>query len=108
MFGDGIRRSVAHKGQPERIFRRSIFLGAQFTPEGLRRRAVDFVPVLSELRLRSAGFCKRWMAALLCKKSRELRWNDSRTYFGCRTMPSDAFRYWPKNFPVSANNRTFE
>jgi hypothetical protein len=32
------------------------FLGTQFTPEGLRRRAVDFVPVLSE-----SGLAERWI-----------------------------------------------
>jgi hypothetical protein len=47
---------AAHKGQPERIFRQSTFLGAQFTSEGLRRRAVDFVPVLSE-----SGQVERWL-----------------------------------------------
>src|SRR5271155_3038612 len=47
---------AAHKGQPERIFHQSTFLGAQFTPEALRRRAVDFVPVLSE-----SGLAERWV-----------------------------------------------
>ena len=47
---------AAHKGQPERIFRQSTFLGAQFTPERLRRRAVDFVPKLSE-----SGQAERWL-----------------------------------------------
>jgi protein arginine N-methyltransferase 1 len=47
---------AAHKGQPQRIFRQSTFLGAQFTPEGLRRRAVDFVPELSE-----SGQAERWL-----------------------------------------------
>jgi asparagine synthetase B (glutamine-hydrolysing) len=36
--------------------RQSTFLGAQFTPEALRRRAVDFVPVLSE-----SGLAERWI-----------------------------------------------
>ncbi len=47
---------AAHKGHPERVFRQSTFLGAQFTPEGLRRRAVDFVPKLSE-----SGQAERWL-----------------------------------------------
>jgi protein arginine N-methyltransferase 1 len=47
---------AAHKGQPERIFRQSTFLGAQFTSEALRRRAVDFVPMLSE-----SGHAERWL-----------------------------------------------
>lgn len=47
---------VAHKGQPERTFRQSTFLGAQFTSEALRRRAVDFVPALSE-----SGQAERWL-----------------------------------------------
>lgn len=38
---------AAH-GQPERIFHQSTFAGAPFTPDVLRRHAVDYVPVLSE------------------------------------------------------------
>ena len=47
---------AAYKGHPEQIFRQSTFLGAQFTSERLRKRAVDFVPVLSEL-----GQAERWL-----------------------------------------------
>lgn len=47
---------TAHKSQPERNFRQSTFLGAQFTSETLRRRAVDHVPVLSE-----SGQAERWI-----------------------------------------------
>lgn len=46
----------AHKGQPERLFRQSTFEGAQFTSETLRRRAADYVPVLTE-----AGEAERWL-----------------------------------------------
>lgn len=47
---------AAHKGRPEKVFRQSTFLGAQFTSETLRRHALDHVPVLSE-----AGLAERWI-----------------------------------------------
>src|SRR5271169_4041944 len=46
----------AHSAQPERVFRQSTFLGAQFTSETLRKRATDFVPELSE-----SGQAERWL-----------------------------------------------
>jgi protein arginine N-methyltransferase 1 len=51
---------VARKGQPERSFQLSTFQGAQFTPERLRKRAMDFVPALSE-----AGQAERWLLAAM-------------------------------------------
>ena len=45
-----------YKGQPERSFQLSTFQGAQFTPERLHKRAMDFVPALSE-----AGRAERWL-----------------------------------------------
>jgi protein arginine N-methyltransferase 1 len=47
---------AGHNAQPERIFRQSTFLGAQFTSEALRKHATDFVPVLSE-----SGEAERWL-----------------------------------------------
>jgi ubiquinone/menaquinone biosynthesis C-methylase UbiE len=47
---------AAHNGQPERTFQQSTFQGAQFTSERLRKRATDFVPVLSE-----SGEAERWL-----------------------------------------------
>ncbi len=47
---------AAHNGRPERIFHQSTFQGAQFTAEALRRRAADYVPVLSE-----SGRAERWL-----------------------------------------------
>jgi hypothetical protein len=47
---------TGHNAQPERIFRQSTFLGAQFTSEALRKHATDFVPVLSE-----SGEAERWL-----------------------------------------------
>ena len=47
---------AAHKGRAERSFRLSTFEGAQFTSERLRKRATDFVPVLSE-----SGQAERWL-----------------------------------------------
>jgi protein arginine N-methyltransferase 1 len=49
-------RIAAHNGQPERVFRLSTFQGAQFTPDRLRKRATEFVPVLSE-----SGLAERWL-----------------------------------------------
>lgn len=49
-------RIAAHHAQPERIFQQSTFLGAQFTSETLRKRATDYVPVLSE-----SGEAERWL-----------------------------------------------
>jgi len=47
---------LARNGCPERVFQQSTFEGAQFTSEALRRRSVDYVPVLSE-----AGEAERWL-----------------------------------------------
>ncbi len=47
---------AARKGRPEKHFRQSTFLGAQFTSETLRRHAADHVPVLSE-----SGLAERWI-----------------------------------------------
>lgn len=47
---------AAHHAQPERVFQQSTFLGAQFTSETLRKRAADFVPVISE-----SGQAERWL-----------------------------------------------
>jgi type I protein arginine methyltransferase len=47
---------AAHNAQPEKVFQQSTFLGAQFTSETLRKRAIDFVPVLSE-----SGEAERWL-----------------------------------------------
>jgi protein arginine N-methyltransferase 1 len=47
---------AAHNGQPERRFQLSTFQGAQFTPDRLRKRAIDYVPELSE-----AGQAERWL-----------------------------------------------
>lgn len=44
------------QGQPERVFRQSTFEGAQFSSEVLRRRSIDYVPVLSE-----TGQAERWL-----------------------------------------------
>jgi type I protein arginine methyltransferase len=49
-------RIAAHNGQRERVFRQSTFEGAQFMSETLRRRAADYVPVLTE-----AGLAERWL-----------------------------------------------
>jgi type I protein arginine methyltransferase len=49
-------RIPAHNGRPERVFCQSTFQGAQFSPETLRRRSTDFVPVLSD-----AGLAERWL-----------------------------------------------
>jgi protein arginine N-methyltransferase 1 len=47
---------AAHNGQPERVFQLSTFQGAQFTSERLRKRATEYVPVLSE-----SGQAERWL-----------------------------------------------
>ncbi|HKN76744.1 MAG TPA: 50S ribosomal protein L11 methyltransferase [Candidatus Acidoferrum sp.] len=47
---------AAHNGQPERSFHQSTFQGAKFTPDRLRKRATDFVPVLSD-----SGQAERWI-----------------------------------------------
>jgi protein arginine N-methyltransferase 1 len=47
---------AAYKGAPERSFELSTFRGAQFTPDRLRKRATDFVPVLSE-----SGRAELWL-----------------------------------------------
>lgn len=47
---------LGSNGQPERIFHQSTFEGAQFSSEVLRRRSVDYVPVLSE-----TGQAERWL-----------------------------------------------
>ena len=47
---------LAANGSSERIFRQSTFQGAQFSSESLRRRSVDYVPVLSD-----AGEAERWL-----------------------------------------------
>ena len=44
------------QGQSQRTFRQSTFEGAQFSSEVLRRRSVDYVPVLSE-----TGRAERWL-----------------------------------------------
>jgi protein arginine N-methyltransferase 1 len=49
-------RIAAHNGQAERGFQQSTFQGAQFTSERLRKRATDYVPVLSE-----SGQAERWL-----------------------------------------------
>jgi protein arginine N-methyltransferase 1 len=49
-------RIAAHNGYAERNFQLSTFQGAQFTSERLRKRATDFVPVLSE-----SGEAERWL-----------------------------------------------
>lgn len=49
-------RIATQNGQPERIFRQSTFLGAQFTSERLRKRATDYVPMLSD-----SGQAERWL-----------------------------------------------
>ena len=46
----------APNGQLQRTFRQSTFEGAQFSAEALRRRSVDYVPVLSE-----TGQAERWL-----------------------------------------------
>ena len=46
----------AFAGRPARVFHQSTFEGAQFNAESLRRRSVDYVPVLSE-----AGQAERWL-----------------------------------------------
>lgn len=46
----------ATDGQPERNFHQSTFEGAQLTSEVLRRRSIDYVPVLSD-----AGEAERWL-----------------------------------------------
>jgi protein arginine N-methyltransferase 1 len=47
---------ASYKGQPERIFQQSTLQGAQFTSERLRKRATDYIPVLSE-----SGQAERWL-----------------------------------------------
>jgi type I protein arginine methyltransferase len=42
--------------EPDRCFRQSTFQGVNFTPQGLRRRASDFVPSLSE-----EGQAEQWL-----------------------------------------------
>jgi protein arginine N-methyltransferase 1 len=49
-------RIAAHHEKPERIFRQSTFEGAQFSSETLRKRATEYVPVLSE-----SGQAERWL-----------------------------------------------
>jgi type I protein arginine methyltransferase len=46
----------AKDGHPKRTFRQSTFEGAQFASEALRRKSVDYVPVLSE-----TGQAERWL-----------------------------------------------
>jgi type I protein arginine methyltransferase len=46
----------AHKGQAARRFEMSTFQGAQFSAERLRKRATDYVPMLSE-----SGQVERWL-----------------------------------------------
>lgn len=43
-------------GRPAKHFQQSTFFGANFSPSSLRKRAADFVPVLSE-----TGQAERWM-----------------------------------------------
>jgi hypothetical protein len=80
---------AAHKGQPERIFRQSTFLGAQFTSEGLRRRAVDFVPVLSE-----SGLAERWILQAMdgCTPLEEIARAAVERFPGVFRVQDDAFR----------------
>jgi protein arginine N-methyltransferase 1 len=47
---------AAHGGHAEQNFQLSTFQGAQFTSERLRKRATDFVPVLSE-----SGQAEQWL-----------------------------------------------
>jgi len=47
---------AASNGQPEKVFQLSTFQGAQFTPDRLHKRAMDYVPLLSE-----AGRAERWL-----------------------------------------------
>lgn len=49
-------KTAAYNGRPERSFRLSTFLGAQFTSDQLRKRATDFVPALSE-----SGRAELWL-----------------------------------------------
>jgi type I protein arginine methyltransferase len=47
---------LAKNGHPDRTFHQSTFESAQFSSETLRRKSVDYVPVLSE-----AGQAERWL-----------------------------------------------
>jgi type I protein arginine methyltransferase len=49
-------RVSEHNGKPERVFHQSTFEGAQFSLQVLRRRSVDYVPVLTE-----TGEAERWL-----------------------------------------------
>ena len=77
------------KRQPEQTFRQSIFLGAQFTPEALRRRAVDFVPEFSE-----PGFAERWILQAMdgCTPLQEIARAAAERFPDVFRQPDDAFR----------------
>src|SRR5579884_3443535 len=73
---------------PARHFLQSTFYGAHFSPSSLRKRAADFVPVLSE-----AGQAERWMlqaidGKLRCSKLRLKRQAGFPTCFREWRMPS--------------------
>ncbi len=55
-FGAGIRRSPRITASPNEASDSRPFKGAQFTSERLRKRATDYVPVLSE-----SGEAERWL-----------------------------------------------
>lgn len=63
-------------------FNQSTFQGANFTPQGLRRRAADFVPSLSE-----EGQADRWLLQAM----------DGKT--SLQQMAQEAARQFPKIFP---------
>lgn len=79
---------AAH-GQPERIFRQSTFEGAQFTSEVLRRRSVDYVPVLSE-----TGQAERWLLQAIDGSTplQEIAEDAAHRFPGVFRRQEDAFR----------------
>jgi type I protein arginine methyltransferase len=76
----------ARDRRPDICFQQSTFQGATFSPESLRRRAVDYVPVLSD-----EGQAERWMLGVM----------DGRT--SLQEIAQAAAERFPKIFPSSGD-----
>jgi len=75
--------------RPEKIFRQSTFEGAQFMSETLRRRAADYVPVLSD-----AGLAERWLLQAMdgIASLQEIAQSAAEQFPKVFRRPEDAFR----------------
>lgn len=82
-------RILAANGEPEHVFHQSTFEGAQFSSESLRRRSVDYVPILSE-----AGEAERWLLQAIdgATPLRDIAEAASQKFPNVFRRPEDALR----------------